>query len=225
MRAWVHAGEFQGEVHDRRDHVLPVGTEGHALVDDHRALPGSVEGEDVVAAGQRGRTVREVQLLRAPVVSVGQDQGRSGHRRTRRPEEVAGQGSVQVRDLDDLGRRFEQRHTAAEAFDLASVGLHQSRVERDAHREQTRGPEVVRSPEEAAAGTLPVAGRQARLRLPLHRGGGGGPLPIPGLQPGSGDATHRRQAFAGVGGSVRGIADRAHELRLEERIANHCRHR
>ena len=53
----------KGIVEDRGDDVLPVGADRLPLLGQHSSLAGTIEREHVVAASQRGRSVRDIQLL------------------------------------------------------------------------------------------------------------------------------------------------------------------
>lgn len=92
-------------VDDWADDVLPVGPKYQALLEQCGALPGPVEGENVIAAFQGGGAGQEVELLGGTVVATGEDHRRSRPVGDGAGEEVARQGCGLVRDGHDLGRR------------------------------------------------------------------------------------------------------------------------
>ena len=63
-------------IEDGSDDVLPIGADRLALLGEDPSLAGTVEREHVVAAGERGRPIREIQLLDRPVIAAGQNHGR-----------------------------------------------------------------------------------------------------------------------------------------------------
>ena len=116
-----------------RDDVLPVGPQLETALEQGRALTGTVEGEHVVAARERGCAVVEVQLLGGAVVAAGEDDGCARGRVVARPEEVAGQRRVLERDLEDLRRPRHQPSRAAERSRLPGVARHLPLVGRRTH--------------------------------------------------------------------------------------------
>ena len=160
--SWVDVGPGERMIDDRRDDGLPVRPEGDAAVDDQPTLAGTLEGEDVVPAGERRRGVEEVELLDAAVVAGGQDDGGAPRTVVGRTEEVSGQRSALVGDVEDLGGQVEQRGAAPEALDLTTVRFDQARRHGRLGKEQAGGAEVVRGAEVGAARARPVAGLLAR---------------------------------------------------------------
>ena len=179
-------------------------------------LPGAVEGEHVVAAGERRRAVPEIELLDGPVVAAGQQRRRSRARVAVDAEEVAGQRRLPERDLEDLGRRLHERGGPAERLGLAGVARHQAWVEGHAHEHDAGGPEVGARPQVGEAGRLAPAVPLGLLGEGRDGLGGPQPLVVPAVEVGALHPAGGRQALADVRPAVGRGPHRAQELRVEE---------
>jgi hypothetical protein len=61
-----YVGATEQEVHDRRDHMLPVVSEGHSALEQHRLLPRAVEDHDVVTPGHSAAATGGQTLVTGP---------------------------------------------------------------------------------------------------------------------------------------------------------------
>ena len=150
LRVHLRAGERV--VDHRAHHVLPVGAEHQALVDEGSALAGAVEGEAVVAAAHGGHGMGKVRLVHGGVVAVGGDHQGARLARVIGTVEVAGQARALVGDFHGLHGGRHAGGGSGERLGLPVEGLHQPDVHRRTEQRQVGRAVVVAGPQVALAG-------------------------------------------------------------------------
>jgi hypothetical protein len=211
----VDVGPRQQVVDDRGDDVLPVGPEVEMLQEERGALPGAVEGESVVAAGEGRRPALDPHRRDRPVAAVVQDDRRPGLVGRPRPQEVARQRRLLVGDLDPLERRIRELGEAVEAAPVRHPDREEPCALVSGVDDVERVGVVRRGAQVRAAGTRPVSGGGAVLGDAADAVRG----PLPLLEPRVGialaDPARRRPCFPGVGGLVGAGAERELHRELE----------
>ncbi len=131
----------------------PVRPHVPAAAQQRGALPGSVEGQQVVPASQRSGAVEKIQLLGCAVVPAHQDHGRTTSRCPARQPQVP-RSDPFVRDLDRFGPPRHQARRRAKRLGLRAVAGDQPWIRQRSHEHHARGPVLARSAQERGARRL-----------------------------------------------------------------------
>ena len=111
----IDLGPLTQEVHQRRDHVLPVGPERNSPLKQHALLSRAIEDHRVVAAIQAGLTESRPEKGEGGVASVVENDGGTGYAVIGRDEQIAGEITVLIGDRDWNGGWVEQADVQIEA--------------------------------------------------------------------------------------------------------------
>ena len=105
--------ESKRKINDSLDHRLPIGAQGHAMLDQHFTLAGAVENQAMVPARRRCYSRSEKYVGDGGVVAVGADQqGPHSCFIADGGNEIGRQRVAFERDTQRLRRRVAQRETS-----------------------------------------------------------------------------------------------------------------
>jgi len=223
LRVHLRAGERV--VDHRAHHVLPVGAEHQALVDEGAALAGAVEGEAVVAAAHGGHGMGKVRLMHGGVVAVGGDHRGARLARVIGTVEVAGQARALVGDFHGLHGWRHSGGGSGERLGLPVEGRHQPCVRRRTEQRQIGRAVVVAGPQPGLAGTRRAAGRCTGFGDLNHTVGGGGPGPIPAVRIRGRDLRSRDEALAEISTPIERVRQGPDGKPLKKRVLKEEAHR
>ena len=161
----VDVGTIHHGVDDGRDHPLPVGDHGDAVVDEQRALARAVEEQAVVPPLGRRPTCGQVHVGHRGVIAVRGDEERPSLARGSR-DEVRRQRAAVERDRQRLSRPLTERHGLVEGAHLAVEGRPQAGIDGRAVERVVGHARVAGGPEPVATGggMVPGGGRLLRRR-------------------------------------------------------------